>query len=220
MRIQVASDLHHELATPGSAMALPITPAPGIDVLVLAGDIHKHLAAIDLYADCPMPVVYIHGNHECYGADLHPLVSELWQRAAGTSVRFLEKEEFVLGSVRFVGGCLWTDYLLFPLRFDESLEHARVRMLGHRKIRAGKTKFFRPGDPIAEQQATLAFLAERIRHPFSGTTVVVTHHVPSGRSVFPSGQSNPLSPAFASNLEYLVSEADFWVHGLLASFPS
>ncbi|MGF6303154.1 putative phosphodiesterase [Paraburkholderia sp. WC7.3d] len=37
MRIQVASDLHHELATPGSAMALQIAPAPGVDVIFLAG---------------------------------------------------------------------------------------------------------------------------------------------------------------------------------------
>ncbi|MFM0078788.1 hypothetical protein P0D72_07840 [Paraburkholderia sediminicola] len=138
-------------------MALPITPAPGIDVLVLAGDIDRHAAAIDHYADYLVPVVYVHGNPECYEAEFGPLVSELRQRAGCASVRFLEKEECVIWSVRFVGGCLWTDYHAYPLRFKETVEHARMPMLDHRKTGRNPNNFFQPEDAIAEHQAALTF---------------------------------------------------------------
>jgi hypothetical protein len=51
--IQVASDLHHEIAVSGSRLAQPLQPAPGADVLVLAGDIHSGTAGIELYSDYP-----------------------------------------------------------------------------------------------------------------------------------------------------------------------
>ncbi len=54
MRIQVASDLHHELATPGSQLSQPVELVDiyvDVLVLVLAGDVDNRLGAIDLYRD-------------------------------------------------------------------------------------------------------------------------------------------------------------------------
>ncbi|MFM0654439.1 hypothetical protein [Paraburkholderia sediminicola] len=48
-RIQVASDLHHELATPGLLLSQAVELADiDVDVLVLAGDVDNQLGAIDL----------------------------------------------------------------------------------------------------------------------------------------------------------------------------
>jgi len=88
-------------------------------------------------------------------------------------------------------------------------------MLDHRKIRRANENRFEPEDAIAEQRQALGFLVAKIPEPFAGKTVVVTHHAPSARSVHPREQKNPLLPGFASNLEYLVSEADVWIHGHL-----
>jgi len=42
MRIQIAPDLHHELATSGSAMSQPLPRADNeVELLVLAGDIQR-----------------------------------------------------------------------------------------------------------------------------------------------------------------------------------
>ena len=48
MRIQNASDSHHESASGQSSLARALTPALGANELVLAGDIHEGTAAVDL----------------------------------------------------------------------------------------------------------------------------------------------------------------------------
>lgn len=214
MKVQVASDLHHELAVPNSEMARPLERSDdSVDVLVLAGDIHNQLKGVDLYADYPVPVVYVCGNHEFYNSEMQLLLPELRRKANGTSVKLLEKDEFIRGNVRFLGCTMWTDYHMFPLQLDASMEHARRDVLDHRRIRKPNHGRFEPEDAVAEQRAAVDFLVRKIRTPFSGATVVVTHHAPSARSVHPHEQNNPLVPAFASNLEFLVSEADIWIHG-------
>ncbi|KGD34451.1 metallophosphoesterase [Burkholderia pseudomallei] len=214
MKVQVASDLHHELAVPNSEMARPLKRSDdSVDVLVLAGDIHNKTGAIDLYADYPVPVVYVCGNHEFYGAEMLQLLPELQRATAGTSVHILEKSELVLGNVRFLGCCLWTDYHAFPLRLNAAMECARTHMVDHRRIRKPNNGRFVPEDAAEEQRAALEFLVQKIREPFPGKTVVITHHAPSARSIHKHEQNNPLAPAFASNLEFLVSKADFWIHG-------
>jgi hypothetical protein len=80
--IQVASDLHHEIALSGSRLAQPLQPAPGADMLVLAGDIHSETAGIELYSDHPIPVIYIHGNHEPYQCAYPTLVDEMREQAS------------------------------------------------------------------------------------------------------------------------------------------
>jgi hypothetical protein len=195
-------------------MAEPLALADdGVGALILAGNVDNQLAGVRRYADYPVPVVYVCGNHEFYDSEMQSLMPELRRRANGTSVHLLEKDEFVLGDVRFLGCCLWTDYHMFPLRLDDSIEYARAHMLDHRRIGKSNAGRFEPEDAIEEQRDALRFLVEKIRQPFAGSTVVVTHHAPSARSVHPHEQNNRLVPAFASNLEFLMSETDVWIHG-------
>ena len=51
--------------------------------------------------------------------------------------------------------------------------------------------------------------------PFASKTVIVTHHVPSSRSVPRRFARDLLTPAFASNLESLMDGdgAVLWIHG-------
>jgi Icc-related predicted phosphoesterase len=50
---------------------------------------------------------------------------------------------------------------------------------------------------------------------FDGRTMVVTHHAPSSRSVYPRYARDQLTPAFASSLEMMMNgeRAALWVHG-------
>lgn len=63
MRFQIASDLHLEMLVrfPGYRV---IEPAPEAHALILAGDIHSHTHAIRSFSNWPVPVFYVHGNHE------------------------------------------------------------------------------------------------------------------------------------------------------------
>ena len=66
--MQLLSDLHLETET-----FVP-QPAPGAELLVLAGDIDATWARLDLFANWPVPVLMVAGNHEFDGRE----VDEAW----------------------------------------------------------------------------------------------------------------------------------------------
>lgn len=109
MKIQLASDLHLELLQrdfPGERL---ITPAGGVDVLVLAGDIANGTQAIDLFKNWPVPVLYLAGNHEFYGESFEQARITLRKATEGTNIHFLDNDVVDFGGVRFLGATLWTD---------------------------------------------------------------------------------------------------------------
>ena len=61
----------------------------------------------------------------------------------------------------------------------------------------------------------LAYLLKQLECHHDGPTVVVTHHAPHLGSVQPRHQSDSLSPAFASNLSWLIvgTSPELWIHG-------
>lgn len=62
MRLQVVSDLHLEFYKEPSY--IDVVPAPDADALVIAGDIGHGTSVIDRFKQWPVPVIYIHGDHE------------------------------------------------------------------------------------------------------------------------------------------------------------
>lgn len=103
MQVQIASDLHHEFARKGEPGSEALPLADGVDMLVLAGDIHSRAQTIGLYGKRPVPVLYVHGNYEMYATEYFALQHQLRTKASGTSLHFLERDEFVVDGVRFLG---------------------------------------------------------------------------------------------------------------------
>lgn len=219
MRIQLASDLHLELLSHRFPSERLISPAPDADLLVLAGDIAGGSSAIDLFAGWPVPVLYVAGNHEGYGGTWETIVRDLRQAAAGTSVRFLERDAADVGGVRFLGCTLWTDYLLEQRsarrKFSqaEAMLNAEGRINDHRRIRTVAGGPFLPQHALAEHERSRAWLEQELNAPYRGTTVVVTHHAPHLRSIHPRYAGDITNTAFASNLPGLLRHADVWLHG-------
>jgi hypothetical protein len=61
---------------------------------------------------------------------------------------------------------------------------------------------------------SLRWLTERLDAPFAGPTVVVTHAAPGLRSSNPVHRNDPLTAAFASDLEWMLDgRAVLWIHG-------
>jgi predicted phosphodiesterase len=99
MRVQIASDLHHELEHGHQAIrALP--QSSSTDLVILAGDVHAGLSAIGVYGGYGVPVVYVHGNHELYGQRYPSLIARMEQACEGTSIVFLQNREARFGNVR------------------------------------------------------------------------------------------------------------------------
>lgn len=218
MKIHILSDLHLEFGK----LKLPEVDA---DVTVLAGDIGVGLQGIEwALAAFDRPVIYVMGNHEFYG---QRVMKELWkdarEKVKGTHVHLLENESIEIGGVRFLGTTLWTDFALFggghrvlamvdalALSDFTSITTALQPGAGY-NLR--KAKRLTPQDTLNLHKASRAWLDQELDRPFSGKTVVVTHHAPDWGSLAARWTYDPISPCFVSNLTGLVERADLWIHG-------
>ncbi|HEY8605893.1 MAG TPA: metallophosphoesterase [Noviherbaspirillum sp.] len=211
MKIQIASDLHLDLLQQRFPGYRVIAPADA-DVLVIAGDIHAGDGALATFADWPVPVVYVMGNHEGYHHEYGELIAQLRARSAGTQVHFLEHDECQIGGVRFLGCCLWTDYLVAGGDREPLMAQANAMLYDHRFIRHGD-RLFLAADALQQHLRSRAWLEERLAAPFDGPTVVVTHHAPHAGSIHPRFAGSPVNAAFASDLTALMGKPAAWIHG-------
>ena len=213
MRIRPLSDLHLEYSERHPPFELPPAPA---DVVVLAGDIDNGTRAIE-WAERTFPdikVLYVPGNHEYYETELSEAAAALQARARRSrNVRLLDNEELIVDGVRFLGATLWTDFALLGEELKEiAFKEARKYVLDFRKIRMG-TDFLTPQQTVTLHQQALGFLQERLQRPYSGKTVVITHHAPHPGSVHPRWADNLCNPAFVSDLNRLMGKPALWIHG-------
>ena len=212
MKIQIASDLHLEFLE----KYFPdyrIVCDTDADVLVLAGDIHRHARAVALFKDWKVPVVYVHGNHECYDGSYPDIAAQLRAAAADTNVHYLERGEYRLGDVRFLGCCLWTDYRLRPEGEEAAKRAADDCLMDCKMIAMEDGSPFNADAAQAVHRESADWLRQKLDQPFDGKTVVVTHHAPHPASIHPRFAGNPLNAAFISDLTPLVRRAQLWIHG-------
>lgn len=212
MRVQIASDLHLELLEGRFAHARLVEPAPGADLLVLAGDIHNGVKGIEAFADWPVPVVYLAGNHEFYDRDWEPTRRDIRAACAGTRVTFLDNDGFEFEGVRILGCTLWTDFRLRGTTQAQAMTTVERGLMDCHVIRTA-SGLLRAPQTLADHQKSRAWLEGELATPFSGKTVVVTHHGPHPLSIHPRFAGNPLNPGFVSDLMPLLRDADLWLHG-------
>jgi hypothetical protein len=234
VKIQLMSDLHLE----GHPAFAP-RPAPDADLLVLAGDIGSYqrgsqlqdtdfgLARFSPRQGWPVPVLYVPGNHEYDLLDFDATHARLRETCERLEITWLEREQHVLGSVRFVGTTLWADFDALALRPGQA-EPSLQELLKQREKAFRAANFYlekaaaqRHGAlMLAEgwrEQALVcqAWLRDALAQPFEGTTVVVTHFAPSLRSADPRYGVTPATAGFCNSLEDLLAQAQWWLHGHL-----
>ena len=212
MKLHILSDLH--LST--GALDVPETDA---DVVILAGDIARPLEAMTWAARFPLPVLYVPGNHEFYGASIDATRRELKRLCAGTRVRLLDNDEIIIGGVRFLGTTLWTDFMLLGSgdRRDAAIKEAHAFMRDFSRIRKDDASgaLFTPDDSAALFRRHSAWLEAKLAEPFPGRTVVITHHAPSPQSIHPRFAASLLNACFVSDAEHLIDarRVALWIHG-------
>jgi Icc-related predicted phosphoesterase len=212
MKIQFASDLHYEFFD--KSIFIGFRPVPDADVLVLAGDIVVHPETIRRFENWPVPVIYVHGNHELYKCkDFDERIQALRDACRGTAIHFLEKDCIILNGVRFLGTALWTDYLLFGVAEQAStMAECQYLMSDHWRI-VTQQRIFTPADALQRHNESRFWLKSQLNESFSGTTVVVTHHAPHPMSVDAWTKDEIAKAAYASDLTELMDNAELWVHG-------
>lgn len=212
MKLQLASDLHLEFARrerPGTRL---VEPAPGADLLVLAGDIHNGVHGVEAFADWPVPVLYVAGNHEFYDHHWEPTRQHLRAACAGTAVRLLDHDIVEFDGVRVLGCTLWTDFRLTGEPVAQAMATVERGLTDYRVI-ATDNGPLRAAQTLADHQASRAWLEAELARPWAGRTVVITHHAPHPRSIHPRFAGHPMNPGFISDLTPLLQGVDLWLHG-------
>lgn len=119
-------------------------------------------------------VLYVLGNHAFYRGHLRKTLQAM--RAAGYDrVYVLDRDEAVIGGVRFLGATMWTD---FAATGNPSLAAlgARQSLSDFHQIRADNYRRIRPVDLIEQAEKTRDWLRSKLAEPHDGPTVVITHH--------------------------------------------
>jgi hypothetical protein len=216
LKLQLLSDLHLETE------AFEPLPAPGAELLVLAGDIDASWRGFELFADWPVPVLFVAGNHEFDGRELAeawPALREMAERLGWT---MLERESIVLRGadgrrIRFVGSIRWSDFDLFgPARRESAMRAAGYFMRLMQATRHGAE--FDAAVVREESKACRTWLEAELRLPSRDRwdkTVVVTHFAPSLRSADVRYGSQPGTASFCNADDDLLPLADLWLHGHL-----
>lgn len=211
MRIFPVSDIHTEFhKDDGKTFIKSMAARKDVDVLVIAGDAgtkrrdrkNKPNYAAMISALCKIfpQVIYCLGNHEYYDtADIRiPVLAARDLAAKIPNLHFLDRDTCEIDGVRFVGTTMW-----FP---DNPLA------FGARK---GMSDFdYIPGFAAwvaAENTRCVKFL----RQTMKPGDVVVTHHLPSFRSVDPKYIDSSLNPFYVCDMskDIMRSKPALWIHG-------
>jgi hypothetical protein len=226
LKLQLLSDLHLETES-----YQPV-PAPGAEVLVLAGDIDATWRSFELFRGWPVPVLFVPGNHEFDRRDVDEAREALRRHVQDQGLRMLDDESVVLTDaqgrrVRFVGSTRWCDFDAFG---PAGRERA-MRAGGYFQKVMQSTHHGQPFDVDAVRALALesrAWLAmELARTGDWDATVAVTHFAPSLKSADPRYGRQPGTASFCNDDEDLLQmtvpagqasgqpAARLWLHGHL-----
>jgi hypothetical protein len=133
----------------------------------------------------------------------------------GSNVHILENETYEIAGWRFFGATLWSDFHVVG-DMSEASHAAGGVMTDYKKIRHWPS--LKKFSPLFTRQAhanSLLALRAFMASGDSSRSVVITHHAPSARSLPEKLRTDPVSGAYASNLETLIGETNprLWIHG-------
>ena len=219
MRIQVVSDLHLEFGNPVPELA------PAVDAIIVAGDLAPIRQpwllgdAVDAWRGAGH-ILYVPGNHECYGSDIDGARQLLAGQCEIHGVTLLDPGALTIKGVRFIGATLWTDFLLDGVAREAAAHAEAQRQISDFNgaiAQSRGTRRFSTFESVRRHEFERAFVENELaKAQDTGTTaVVITHHAPTPRSVALQFHGDPCNAAFASNLEGIIAhyQPRLWIHG-------
>lgn len=202
MKILIMSDLHLDCEQDKGKSFVESISSKEIDVLVLAGDIScAENIPITLKYFCQKfnKVIYVHGNHEYYGAAKKHVISWTYDALAeNPNLIWLNNDFIEIDGFRFVGSPLWfetnekdfltsyhyNDFIFIP-SFEDWIEQ--------------------------ESLSCRNYLLNNV----SSQDIVITHFVPTNKSFYGKFKLNYLNKYYINNLEGLIidKQPKMWIHG-------
>lgn len=237
--LRIASDLHLEGfqgRNPDILMLdfLPKDERDADSILILAGDISSAPTQLAFFLRACVErfshVIFVPGNHEYYkhnydawnrkmGAELHGL-NQLEQGKLHFSTKGVER--VIINGTRFIFGTMWGDG--GPTLADQATTGRYLndfRLIQRDDPLNEYPRRFTVPDMIGEFKEAKRAITAHLEETFEGTTVVVTHHLPSRRLVsarfWPGDGSDGANGGFVGQCDDLLARTEIapklWIHG-------
>ena len=236
MKIRIMSDLHLEMEVYMNGerynkgaykyFSIPVTADEGETVLILAGDVGRPdepitiVPFIEEMCSRFKEVLYVPGNHEYYGLSFITGLDVLKGLLAHTSCYVLNNDTIKIDGVSFIGATMWTDYDKGNIL---SMMRAKMAINDYATIKTGTLSLpkMRPLDPVDLVGAHLNSrhyvdtALNDAKYLDNSKAVVITHHLPSFKSVHPMFHGNDCNGAYYSELGDLIADysPSIWCHG-------
>lgn len=186
------------------------------DIAILSGDIHEGVGALDIVfhlLELGYIVIYVPGNHEYYGHDIDD-VNGQWQNIANSldNFYFLHNEVVTVQGVNFIGTPLWTD--IGEPNVKKEIDFFD-RNIARRSGDFYDIKKFKPEDMRGRHFEAVQFLEKSLSRSTPHKNIVITHYLPSYRSVAKRFKNVRSTILYASELNHLVKkyQPSLWFHG-------
>jgi predicted phosphohydrolase len=212
MIIQYCSDLHLEFKE-NSAYIQSNPLQPKGEILILAGDItplnqiEEQHEFFDYVSNNYREVYWLPGNHEFYFSNISAYSGEVMEEIR-PNVFLVNNTTIEYGTVRLLFSTMWSHInLATAWQIERSMNDFHLIKNGGRS--------FTTQDFNDLHKEGLSFLESELAKDFEGTTVVITHHIPTLQNYPEEYKGGVLNQAFAVNLDQLIknSEPDYWIFG-------
>jgi predicted phosphodiesterase len=206
MKIQLMSDLHFECYRDRGLDFIDSLDPTNVDVLILAGDIiatNNYDTLLDVFKQFCQKypyVIFVPGNHEYYGSSVYRKENEFMR------VRFTISNLHILNSAgnvtingqRFIGGTMW---------FEEDPKNEPYKKYLNDFVHIEN---FEPWVYTRNQ-----VFEERLTDTLTSDDIVITHHLPSDKSVPFIYKGDPVNAFFLHDMEWLIKDKQpkLWIHG-------
>lgn len=207
MRLRIHSDLHLEHLSDFGNELIASLPVDGDEILVLAGDIFplarkyedRTFKAVDsLMGKGYKRVIYVPGNHEFWGTSLleGKSVLNILEENSGLSV-LRTGEVTVIEGQRFIGDTMWFPYHISNRKFERHFSD------------------FKAISDVQNVYQENSNWKDFFRSSCKQGDIVVTHHIPSYRSVATEYIGDSYNRFFLSCMPVEIKEfkPKLWVHG-------
>ncbi|MGO7340011.1 metallophosphoesterase family protein [Rhizobium johnstonii] len=231
MRAWIISDLHY---SPMDALRGAPFRIPDADICICAGDISENVSMSIAYLrrdiERHMPVILVLGNHDYYNGSIDFALERARREIEGTRIHLLENQTIEIAGCRFVGATLWTDFAV-SIGGDEHIPPEERRAIASDLVpflipdfscilrsdprRPGENGLITVQEILNRHVASRSFIDRELEKPFSGRTIVVTHHAPLTESFDARFYGDVTNAAFGSDLSDLIARRrpSSWIHG-------
>lgn len=218
MKIVPASDLHIEFPLTNLDQA---TDFPDdADVIVLAGDLEVGVSSFEEVLGIAQrfpeaEIVWVAGNHEFYNRHIDSQIDFYRKVSAETDrIHFLENDSVQIGTIKFIGCTLWTDFSILG-ETERAMEVAGRSITDFSLIQTRNGEWFSPQDAADRFEESCSYLEKELSNAPPETTVVVTHFPPGLDTCNQNFGLGTITAYFQANVDPIIDKYQpaLWVYG-------